>query len=63
MDRALLRLILPNLMLSLSADHVAAFTVWPHDAGDTTVTFCSTRMIARDDFDLGRGEFSGPGDR
>ena len=30
-------LILPNLMLSLSADHVAAFTVWPHDAGHTTV--------------------------
>ena len=24
-------------MLSLSADHVAAFTVWPHDAGHTTV--------------------------
>jgi glycine betaine catabolism A len=30
-------LVLPNLMLSLSADHVAAFTVWPHDAGHTTV--------------------------
>jgi len=30
-------LVLPNLMLSLSADHVAAFTVWPHDAGRTTV--------------------------
>ena len=24
-------------MLSLSADHVAAFTVWPHDAGHTTI--------------------------
>lgn len=30
-------LIYPNLMLSLSADHVAAFTLWPHDAGSTTV--------------------------
>ena len=30
-------LVLPNLMLSLSADHVVAFTVWPHAAGATTV--------------------------
>ncbi len=30
-------LVLPNLMLSLSADHVAAFTVWPRSAGHTTV--------------------------
>ena len=30
-------LVLPNLMLSLSADHVAAFTVWPRSAGQTTV--------------------------
>jgi glycine betaine catabolism A len=30
-------LILPNLMLSLSADHVAAFTVWPQSAQHTTV--------------------------
>jgi glycine betaine catabolism A len=30
-------LILPNLMLSLSADHVAAFTVWPVSAQMTTV--------------------------
>jgi phenylpropionate dioxygenase-like ring-hydroxylating dioxygenase large terminal subunit len=47
-------LILPNLMLSLSADHVAAFTVWPHDAGHTTV-LCDFLFhpaeIARDDFD------------
>jgi phenylpropionate dioxygenase-like ring-hydroxylating dioxygenase large terminal subunit len=35
--RHLGELVLPNLMLSLSADHVAAFTVWPHDAGHTTV--------------------------
>jgi glycine betaine catabolism A len=47
-------LILPNLMLSLSADHVAAFTVWPHDAGHTTV-LCDFLFhpaeIARGDFD------------
>jgi glycine betaine catabolism A len=30
-------LVLPNLMLSLSADHVAAFTVWPRSAAATTV--------------------------
>jgi len=30
-------LVLPNLMISLSADHVAAFTLWPHSAGLTTV--------------------------
>ncbi|MGH2594485.1 MAG: aromatic ring-hydroxylating oxygenase subunit alpha [Actinomycetota bacterium] len=30
-------LIYPNLMLSLSADHVAAFTLWPWDAGHTRV--------------------------
>ena len=30
-------LVLPNLMLSLSADHVTAFTVWPRSAGRTTV--------------------------
>jgi glycine betaine catabolism A len=47
-------LVLPNLMLSLSADHVAAFTVWPHGAGHTTV-LCDFLFhpaeIARDDFD------------
>ncbi len=47
-------LILPNLMLSLSADHVAAFTLWPHDARHTTV-LCDFLFhpaeIARDDFD------------
>ena len=41
-------------MLSLSADHVAAFTVWPHDAGHTTVV-CDFLFhpgeIARGDFD------------
>jgi glycine betaine catabolism A len=52
--RHLGELVLPNLMLSLSADHVAAFTVWPHDAGHTTVV-CDFLFlpdeIARDDFD------------
>jgi glycine betaine catabolism A len=47
-------LVLPNLMLSLSADHVAAFTVWPHDAGHTTVV-CDFLFhpdeMARADFD------------
>jgi Rieske 2Fe-2S family protein len=52
--RHLGELVLPNLMLSLSADHVAAFTVWPHDAGHTTVA-CDFLFhpdeIAREDFD------------
>ncbi len=30
-------LVLPNLMLSVAGDHVAAFTLWPHDASHTTV--------------------------
>ena len=30
-------LIYPNCMLSLAADHAAAFTLWPHDAQRTTV--------------------------
>jgi glycine betaine catabolism A len=47
-------LVLPNLMLSLSADHVAAFTVWPRSAGRTTV-LCDFLFhpaeLARPDFD------------
>jgi Rieske 2Fe-2S family protein len=31
------QLVYPNLMLSLSADHVAAFTLWPHAPDRTTV--------------------------
>jgi len=54
--RHLGELVLPNLMLSLSADHVAAFTVWPHDAGHTTVV-CDFLFhpgeIGRADFDPG----------
>jgi Rieske 2Fe-2S family protein len=30
-------LIYPNLMLSLSSDHVVAFTLWPEDAGHTRI--------------------------
>jgi Rieske 2Fe-2S family protein len=47
-------LIYPNFMLSLSAEHAAAFTLWPHDPGHTTVLcdflFHPTE-IARSDFD------------
>jgi Rieske 2Fe-2S family protein len=54
--RHLGELVLPNLMLSLSADHVAAFTVWPHGAGHTTVV-CDFLFhpdeIGRDGFDPG----------
>ena len=37
-------LLYPNLMVSLSPDHVAAFRLWPLDAGHTgsTATSCST---------------------
>jgi Rieske 2Fe-2S family protein len=52
--RHLGELVLPNLMLSLSADHVVAFTVWPHDADHTTVV-CDFLFhpdeIAHADFD------------
>ena len=30
-------LLYPNFMLSLAAEHAAAFTLWPHEAGRTTV--------------------------
>jgi glycine betaine catabolism A len=49
-------LVLPNLMMSLSADHVAAFTVWPESAGRTTVV-CDFLFhpdeMAKPDFDPG----------
>jgi len=49
-------LVLPNLMISLSADHVAAFTVWPESAGQTIVV-CDFLFhpdeIANPDFDPG----------
>ena len=41
-------------MLSLSADHVAAFTVWPQSAGHTTVVcdfLFHPAELARADFD------------
>jgi len=47
-------LVYPNLMLSLSADHVAAFTLWPTAAGRTRIA-CDVLFgpdeVARDDFD------------
>lgn len=47
-------LMYPNFMLSLSADHAAAFTLWPHDFGHTTV-LCDFLFhpseISRPDFD------------
>jgi Rieske 2Fe-2S family protein len=47
-------LLYPNLMLSLSADHVAAFTLWPAAAGRTRVV-CDLLFdrdeAAREDFD------------
>ena len=38
-------IVYPNLLLSLSADHVAAFTLWPHGrrAPRSCATSCSTR--------------------
>lgn len=48
------QLVYPNLMLSLSADHVAAFTLWPHGPASTTVV-CDFLFhpdeMARADFD------------
>lgn len=47
-------LIYPNLMVSLSCDHVAAFTLWPLDEGHTVVV-CDFLFhpdeIAKSDFD------------
>jgi len=49
-------LVLPNLMISLSADHLAAFTVWPRAAGRTTVVcdfLFHPAEMARPGFDPG----------
>ena len=47
-------LVYPNLMLSLSADHVAAFTLWPTAAGRTRIA-CDVLFgpdeVSRDGFD------------
>jgi Rieske 2Fe-2S family protein len=47
-------LVYPNFLLSLSADHVAAFTIWPHAPARTTV-LCEflfhPQEMARPDFD------------
>ena len=58
-------LVYPNLMLSLSADHVAAFTLWPTAAGRTRIV-CDVLFgpdeVARDGFDpVRRGRLLGPG--
>jgi len=47
-------LIYPNFMISLSMDHVAAFTIFPRDAGHTTVVcdfLFHPSEIAKADFD------------
>lgn len=47
-------LVYPNLLLSLSADHVAAFYVWPHAPARTTIVcdfLFHPSEIARPDFD------------
>jgi glycine betaine catabolism A len=47
-------LVYPNLLLSLSAEHVAAFTIWPHSPGSTTVVcefLFHPSEIAKPDFD------------
>jgi Rieske 2Fe-2S family protein len=47
-------LIYPNFMLSLAADHVAAFSLWPHGPAVTTIV-CDFLFhpdeIAKPDFD------------
>jgi Rieske 2Fe-2S family protein len=47
-------LLYPNFMLSLSAEHAAAFTIWPHGPGQTTV-LCDflfhPEEMGRSDFD------------
>ncbi len=53
-DRHRGELLLPNLMLSCSSDHVAAFTLWPQAAGRTRIV-CDFLFhpdeIAQPDFD------------
>jgi Rieske 2Fe-2S family protein len=47
-------LIYPNLMLSISAEHIAAFTLFPHGPDATTIVcdfLFHVDEIARDDFD------------
>jgi glycine betaine catabolism A len=47
-------LVYPNLLLSLAADHVAAFTLWPHGPASTTINcdfLFHPAEIARPGFD------------
>jgi len=49
-------LVYPNLMISLSPDHVAAFRLWPLDAGHTRIDcdfLFDPREMARPSFDPG----------
>ena len=44
----------PNMLISFSADHVAAFTLWPRNQGHTTIVcdfLFHAEEMARDDFD------------
>jgi Rieske 2Fe-2S family protein len=48
------QLVYPNMLISFSCDHIAAFTLWPRHPGHTTITcdflFHPTEM-AKPDFD------------
>lgn len=47
-------LVYPNLLLSLSSDHVAAFTLWPRSPGHTTIErrfLFDANEMRRDNFD------------
>jgi len=47
------QLVYPNLLVSFSADHIAAFTLWAKDPGHTTITcdfLFDPREMARPDF-------------
>jgi phenylpropionate dioxygenase-like ring-hydroxylating dioxygenase large terminal subunit len=49
-------LIYPNLMISLSADHVTAYTIWPRDPGHTRIVcdfLFHPSELDRPDFDAG----------
>ena len=49
-------LVYPNLMVSLSAEHVAAFTLWPTSAGHTRIVcdlLFAADEVAKDSFDPG----------
>ncbi|MDB5074399.1 MAG: aromatic ring-hydroxylating dioxygenase subunit alpha [Chloroflexi bacterium] len=48
------QLIYPNLLVSFSSDHIAAFTLWARDPGHTTITcdfLFDPREMAKPDYD------------